>query len=159
MTAAAMPLTMATEGRPLTVVRVDAGAGLARKLADLGVTPGVRLRRLDAPRGLPVSELLHRPDFAGFLGGWGRGRHGRLHGGDRASRTVEGQNGAGDRSARASGWRRGKGFGPFRRRHHENHAGAVVVELKGSKYVLGYGVGDKIMVLETPEETEPRPGQ
>ena len=45
-----MPLSMATPGKPLRVVNVRAGWGLTRRLADLGLLPGVQIR-LVGPNG------------------------------------------------------------------------------------------------------------
>ena len=41
------PLSMATPGNRLRVLSVRAGWGLKRRLADLGLTPGVEIRVLD----------------------------------------------------------------------------------------------------------------
>ena len=38
------PLNMAAPGRPLRVANIRAGRGLVRRLADLGLTPGVQIR-------------------------------------------------------------------------------------------------------------------
>ena len=61
MTAPEVPLSMAATGKPLRVVRIDAGGGLTRRLADLGLTPGVEIERVDAAGA----------GLTGDLRGWG----------------------------------------------------------------------------------------
>jgi Fe2+ transport system protein FeoA len=41
-----IPLTKATIGEPFRLVRLEGGRGLQRRLAELGLTPGVNLRVL-----------------------------------------------------------------------------------------------------------------
>ena len=199
MTAEGIPLSMAATGKPLWVVRIDAGRGLARRLADLGLTPGARLQRVDASEAWSASAMLHGRGFGGFFGGWRHrgsgapaaadrgGRRFGLFGGrsrrGRRGRTWEEPPGLesappGSRPPRARpdepasmeppapasrsfGWWRGRRLrgrsseGPrggwsaaFGRRPQERSGGAVVVEFRGSKFALGYGVSDKIMVSE-----------
>jgi len=207
MTAAGIPLSMAATGKPLRVVRIDGGRGLARRLADLGLTPGAHLQRVDASEAWSASAMLHGRGFGGFFGGWRhrgsgapapadrggrrfglfgrwprRGRRGRMSEEPPGSESappgsrLPGARPDGPTSAerprpasRSIGWWRGgrlrgrssegsregwhAGFG---RRPQERSGSAVVVEFRGSKYVLGYGVSEKIVVSEEQEETGPR---
>jgi len=50
----AMPLAMAREGEVVTVVGVRGGWGLQRRLADMGLTPGVRIRLINSQAAGPV---------------------------------------------------------------------------------------------------------
>jgi len=153
---APMPLSMAAAGTPLRIVSIDAGRDLARRLADLGLTPGVAIRRVEAsvPVG-PIRQLgqgrlgflrrVHggQPDEPRPHGGLGRGFGfgGRWHGkwfGGHADRHRPG---------------RGPGHG---RRPREVGGNALVVEFAGTKIALGYGVGQRIRVVEEPKETGPR---
>jgi len=147
MTTAEIPLSMAATGKPLRFVRVDAGRGLIRRLADLGLTPGAELQRVDASEAWSASGILHGRGLGGFLGGW----RGRRFGG----RGGRGSGGGGffgrqrrGRRGRAPEGTTGGGLGPFGHRRTERFGGAVVVEFRGSKYVLGYGVSEKIVVSE-----------
>lgn len=49
-----MPLALAPLNRPLTVIRITAGCGLSRRLADLGIVPGVELRLVNPDTLGPV---------------------------------------------------------------------------------------------------------
>lgn len=207
MTAAEVPLSMAATGKPLRVVRIDAGRGLTRRLADLGLTPGVELERVDASEAWSATAMLHGRGVAGFLRGWrhrrpggpatgDRGRRGfgffggwprrgpRGHEPEGMSERASGRGGHRQRRARsdepADAERPGSGSWSFRGRHkrrlggplpedprerrsglsgrgrHDRSGGAVVVEFRGSKYVLGYGVSEKIVVSEDRGEAGPR---
>ena len=134
MSAGEMPLSMAATGRPLRVVRIDAGMGLSRRLADLGLTPGAQLQRVDASEAWSATGMLRGRGLGGFLGGW-------RHRGCAPHAAADG------------------GPGGFRGRYARGSDGAVVVDLRGSKYVLGYGVSGKIVVSEDREEAGPRLGQ
>jgi ferrous iron transport protein A len=43
MIGGSMPLVMASPGKLLTVTGINAGMGLQRRLADMGLTPGVQI--------------------------------------------------------------------------------------------------------------------
>ena len=45
-----MPLSMVSSGEIVTVLAVRAGWGLQRRLADLGLTPGVRVKVISSGR-------------------------------------------------------------------------------------------------------------
>ena len=45
-----MPLSMASSGEVVTVLAVRAGWGLQRRLADMGLTPGVKVRVISGGR-------------------------------------------------------------------------------------------------------------
>ena len=49
-----MPLAMARPGELVTVIGVRAGWGLQRRLADMGLTPGVQIRVINSQRPGPV---------------------------------------------------------------------------------------------------------
>ena len=49
-----MPLAMACPSEPVTVTGVKAGWGLQRRLADMGLTPGVRIRVINSQMSGPV---------------------------------------------------------------------------------------------------------
>jgi Fe2+ transport system protein FeoA len=49
-----MPLAMARPGELVTVIGVRAGWGLQRKLADMGLTPGVSIRVINSQMPGPV---------------------------------------------------------------------------------------------------------
>ncbi len=49
-----MPLSMTSSGETVEVVAVRTGWGLQRRLADLGLTPGVRVRVISSGRPGPV---------------------------------------------------------------------------------------------------------
>jgi ferrous iron transport protein A len=49
-----MPLSMASSGETVEVVAVRAGWGLQRRLADLGLTPGIRVRVVSSGKPGPV---------------------------------------------------------------------------------------------------------
>lgn len=58
MTEQYMPMTMASPGRWLTVVNVRAGWGLQRRLAEMGLNPGVSVRVVDGhSRGPMLIDL------------------------------------------------------------------------------------------------------
>ena len=59
MTEQFMPLTMASPGRWLTVSNVRAGWGLQRRLAEMGLNPGVSIRVIDGHswRGPMILDL------------------------------------------------------------------------------------------------------
>ena len=49
-----MPLAMATPGELVTVTEVRAGGGLQRRLADMGLTPGVQIKVISSQTPGPV---------------------------------------------------------------------------------------------------------
>ena len=49
-----MPLSMASAGETVEVANVRAGWGLQRRLADMGLTPGVRVRVISSGKPGPV---------------------------------------------------------------------------------------------------------
>jgi ferrous iron transport protein A len=49
-----MPLSMASSGETVEVAAVRVGWGLQRRLADLGLTPGVRVRVVSSGKPGPV---------------------------------------------------------------------------------------------------------
>jgi len=49
-----MPLSMVSSGEVVKVVVVRAGWGLQRRLADMGLTPGVQVRVINSQRPGPV---------------------------------------------------------------------------------------------------------
>ena len=49
-----MPLSMATQGEVVQVVAVRAGWGLQRRLAEMGLNPGVQIRVMNSQRPGPV---------------------------------------------------------------------------------------------------------
>ena len=49
-----MPLSMASPGDLVKVVSIKAGWGLQRRLADMGLTPGVQVRIINSQRPGPV---------------------------------------------------------------------------------------------------------
>jgi Fe2+ transport system protein FeoA len=63
-----MPLAMAGPGKLLTVTGINAGWGLQRRLADMGLTPGVQIKVMNGRCGGPV--LI---DLRGSRLGLGRG--------------------------------------------------------------------------------------
>jgi len=54
MTRQGMPLAMARPGELITVIGVRAGWGLQRRLADMGLTPGVQIRVINSQMPGPV---------------------------------------------------------------------------------------------------------
>ena len=54
MTNQGMPLAMARPGEVVTVIGVRAGWGLQRRLADMGLTPGVQIRVINSQMPGPV---------------------------------------------------------------------------------------------------------
>ncbi len=64
----AMPLMMACPGKALTVVDVYGGRGIQRRLADMGLTPGVQVKVVNGQFAGPV--LI---DLRGTRLGLGRG--------------------------------------------------------------------------------------
>lgn len=54
MTDPLMPLAMASPGRRVKVADIKAGRGLTRRLADMGLTPGVSLRIINSQMSGPV---------------------------------------------------------------------------------------------------------
>ena len=54
MSSQAMPLAMAKPGETVTVTGVRAGWGLQRRLADMGLTPGVQIRVMNCQISGPV---------------------------------------------------------------------------------------------------------
>ncbi len=137
MTAGEIPLSMAVIGRPLRVVRMDVGIELSRRLSDLGLMPGAHLQRMDASEAWSATGMLRGRGLGGFLGRW---RHRGT--GDPAPHAVP-----------------DGGSGGFRGRHPRGPDAAVVVDVMGSKYVLGYGVSGKIIISEDAEEAGPRLGK
>jgi len=63
-----MPLVMASPGKLLTVIGINAGRGLQRRLTDMGLTPGVQIRVMNGQYAGPV--LI---DLRGSRLGLGRG--------------------------------------------------------------------------------------
>ena len=49
-----MPLSMVSAGEQVQVVAVRAGWGLQRRLADMGLTPGVQVKVINSQRPGPV---------------------------------------------------------------------------------------------------------
>jgi Fe2+ transport system protein FeoA len=49
-----MPLALACPGETVTVTTVRAGRGLQRRLADMGLTPGVQIRVINSQMPGPV---------------------------------------------------------------------------------------------------------
>ena len=49
-----MPLSMASPGETVEIAGVRAGWGLQRRLADLGLTPGVKVRLVSSGKPGPV---------------------------------------------------------------------------------------------------------
>jgi len=68
MTNGGMPLVMASPGKLLTVIGINAGWGLQRRLADMGLTPGTQIRVMNGQHAGPV--LI---DLRGSRLGLGRG--------------------------------------------------------------------------------------
>ena len=68
MTSGVMPLVMASPGKLLTVTSINAGWGLQRRLADMGLTPGIQIRVMNGQCAGPV--LI---DLRGSRLGLGRG--------------------------------------------------------------------------------------
>ena len=54
MTEQGMPLAMVRPGELVTVTEVRAGWGLQRRLADMGLTPGVQIRVINSQMPGPV---------------------------------------------------------------------------------------------------------
>jgi ferrous iron transport protein A len=54
MTNQGMPLAMVQSGELVTVTEVRAGRGLQRRLADMGLTPGVQIRVINNEMSGPV---------------------------------------------------------------------------------------------------------
>ena len=54
MTGQSMPLAMARPGELVTVIGVRAGWGLQKRLADMGLTPGVQIRVISSGGPGPV---------------------------------------------------------------------------------------------------------
>jgi ferrous iron transport protein A len=54
MSGRGMPLAMVSPGKLVTVAGVRAGWGLQRRLADMGLTPGVQIRVLNSQMPGPV---------------------------------------------------------------------------------------------------------
>ena len=68
MASGGMPLAMASPGKLLTVIGINAGWGLQRRLTDMGLTPGVQIRIMNGQYASPV--LI---DLRGSRLGLGRG--------------------------------------------------------------------------------------
>lgn len=68
MTNQGMPLAMAKPGELVVVTGIKAGRGLQRRLADMGLTPGVQIRMINS--GLPGPVLI---DLRGSRLALGRG--------------------------------------------------------------------------------------
>jgi len=68
MTSGVMPLVMASPGKLFTVTSINAGWGLQRRLADMGLTPGIQIRVMNGQYAGPV--LI---DLRGSRLGLGRG--------------------------------------------------------------------------------------
>jgi len=54
MTGPGMPLAMVRPGELVTVIEVRAGWGLQRRLADMGLTPGIQIRVINSQMPGPV---------------------------------------------------------------------------------------------------------
>lgn len=54
MSSQAMPLAIARPGETVTVIGVRAGRGLLRRLADMGLTPGIQIRVINSQMPGPV---------------------------------------------------------------------------------------------------------
>ena len=54
MTNQVMPLAMVSPGETVTVVGVRAGWGLTRRLADMGLVPGTKLRVINSQMPGPI---------------------------------------------------------------------------------------------------------
>ena len=54
MTDSLMPLAMASSGGMVQVVDIRAGRGLTRRLADMGLTPGVNIKIINSQMSGPV---------------------------------------------------------------------------------------------------------
>ena len=54
MTGQGMPLAMAQPGELVTVIGIRAGWGLLRRLADMGLTPGIPIRVINSQMPGPV---------------------------------------------------------------------------------------------------------
>jgi len=54
MAGGGMPLVMASPGKLLTVIGINAGWGLQRRLTDMGLTPGVQIRVMNGQYAGPV---------------------------------------------------------------------------------------------------------
>jgi len=54
MAGGGMPLVMASSGKLLTVIGINAGWGLQRRLTDMGLTPGVQIRVMNGQYAGPV---------------------------------------------------------------------------------------------------------
>lgn len=63
-----MPLSMVPAGKQVQIVSIDAGWGLQRRLADMGLTPGLKVRVVSSQR--PGSVVL---DVRGSRLALGRG--------------------------------------------------------------------------------------
>ena len=70
---AVVPLTEAATGKPLTIVRIDAGWRLTRRLAGMGLAPGASIRRIEATGDGQGADGRRRRGF-GPLGQWLHGR-------------------------------------------------------------------------------------
>jgi len=68
MASGGVPLVMASPGKLLTVIGINAGWGLQRRLTDMGLTPGVQIRVMNGQYAGPV--LI---DLRGSRLGLGRG--------------------------------------------------------------------------------------
>jgi ferrous iron transport protein A len=68
MATGGIPLAMAGPGKLLTVVGINAGWGLQRRLTDMGLTPGTQIRVMNSQYAGPV--LI---DLRGSRLGLGRG--------------------------------------------------------------------------------------
>lgn len=68
MTGQGMPLTMVRPGELVTIIGVRAGWGLQRRLADMGLTPGIKVRIINSQMSGPVII-----DLRGSRVGLGRG--------------------------------------------------------------------------------------
>ncbi|MCK4598937.1 ferrous iron transport protein A [Candidatus Bipolaricaulota bacterium] len=49
-----MPLSMVSSGELVQVIAINAGRGLRRRLASMGLTPGVQVRVINSQRPGPV---------------------------------------------------------------------------------------------------------
>ena len=54
MTGPLMPLIMASPGGVVRIVEIRGGGGLTRRLADMGLTPGISMKVINSHRPGPV---------------------------------------------------------------------------------------------------------
>ena len=62
---AALPLTLARPGQPLRLIKIDGGRRLRRRLAEMGLTPGLEFSVLHARRRPPAAGGARLPAGSG----------------------------------------------------------------------------------------------